>query len=54
MTYDAMEIGAGLSGLAATFDLVDQGRKVLLIEAAVQIAGEPSQRDGAGSGHRMK
>jgi 15-cis-phytoene desaturase len=42
MTYDAIVIGGGLAGLAAAFDLVDNQKKVLLLEAADRPGGRTS------------
>ena len=42
MTYDVIVVGAGLAGLTATCELIDAGKKVLLVdqEPANSIGGQ--------------
>jgi 15-cis-phytoene desaturase len=41
-TYDAIVIGAGLAGLSAAFDLVEQGLRVLVLERDPHVGGRTS------------
>ena len=39
MIYDAIIVGAGISGLAAADNLIDSGKDVLILEARDRIGG---------------